>query len=205
MTSTVGLICLALASPPPTPAVPTSEWLLPGRCGINCLFTYFKLLEGMRVSERSVRYDEVVAAVAIDPAKGSSLADLAEGANRLGARVTVRKVDPADFRRLPTPFIAHIDNLDRGGTGHFITVFAVQQSAGSDKTIVRFIDGSNGLEHASLLDALSPRLSGFVVLRTDSRSRLSSPPVLLGALLAGAVLGLVTRHSKSPPAGPGAR
>src|SRR5579883_3219255 len=141
MNPAIGLLCFSLGFPPGPAAVKVPDWMLPGRCGVNCLFVYLKLLKDMRVSARTVTYDEVAAAVPVDRERGSSLADLSEGAKRLGADVEARKLVVSDFPRLSTPFIAHVDNLDGGGAGHFITVISLDVGGHENGTVVRFIDG----------------------------------------------------------------
>jgi ABC-type bacteriocin/lantibiotic exporter with double-glycine peptidase domain len=162
------LTLLALADP----SANVPEWTKPGRCATNSLYVYLRILN------RTVPYEEV--ARALPKGERTSLADLRAAAKEFGVSVDIRKVNSEDLRRLPTPFIAHLDALDQGGVGHFITIFIVER----DGTI-RYIDGSSGLEHACLLGDLTSTFSGFVLLPGTWVSR----PFLIGG---GLVLGLIS-------------
>jgi ABC-type bacteriocin/lantibiotic exporter with double-glycine peptidase domain len=171
--------CILLCSP--DSAIP--EWQRPGRCATNCLYVYLKIC-GHPVSS----YDDVAAAVPVKEKRGTSLSDLAKAANQLGATVTPLRVEDSEFQRIPLPFIAHLDLLDRGGAGHFITVFKIE----SDGT-VRYIDGSSGLQTACNINELRPVLTGFVLTKSaESLAPRSALPIVIGGLSFGLLVGALT-------------
>lgn len=154
------------------------EWAKPGRCGTNAVYAF------LRLSGQPIPYEEVAHAVPTEAARGSSLADLSEAANHFGVRTEVRKVSIQEMSRISTPFIVHLDLLDQGGAGHFITVYHID-----DEKIVCYIDGSSALEHFITLSDLDHQFSGYVLLPA-SRSSVGILPALIGCAL-GAVLGLI--------------
>jgi ABC-type bacteriocin/lantibiotic exporter with double-glycine peptidase domain len=183
------LCCPAQALSDPSLSLP--EWRRPGRCAANCLYVYLMMLYGMHERDQRIPYEELVRALPIGGAKGSSMADLGEAARLLGEHVEVRKVGLEHLPRLPTPFIAHLDYLDRGGTGHFITVFKIEHEG-----TVRYIDGTSGLEHAVALQNLKPLFTGYVLHRPPAIWR-SFAAVILAGLILGLLLGALLTRSQA--------
>lgn len=175
------------ATPPADPAAGMPQWARPGRCGTNCLYVYLAI-QGRKGKHPDIGYDRVAAAVPTDADRGTSLAELAAAAREFGHRAEVRHVRPADFSRIPTPFIAHVDVLDRGGTGHFITVYGfLTDSEGIAR--VQFVDGGNGMEHIIALEALEKQATGYVLMNPERGGWLPPAWVLAAGLAGGLVVG----------------
>ncbi len=167
------------------------EWAQPGRSGTNALYAFLQLL-GTPVS-----YQQLASELPCDPKRGSSLADLAEAAERHGVRAKALHVAPQDLTTLETPFILHLDLLDYGGSGHFVTVMRIDDPQKDGNLLVRYIDGGGaGNSQMRLRDMLST-VSGFVL--SDERSRRDRRSLALFVVVA-AVLSLpicvaVFRHA----------
>src|SRR5262245_59183174 len=132
-----------LPSPPSSdPASRMPEWARPGRCGPNCLYVFLQILYHARELDRPISYEEVTTLVPGAPDQGCSLADLASAGRQLGLDLEVRKVAVHDFPHLRTPFIAHLNLLDKGANGHFITVY--RYISGKQALHVWYVDGSTG-------------------------------------------------------------
>lgn len=163
------------------------RWEQPGQCGANCLYVFLKA-SGQSVSS----YDEVANAVPIQDKRGSSLSDLADAAQGFGAKVEMLKVAPEDLPDLTVPFIAHLDLLDSGGAGHFITVYRIDREGA-----VRYIDGTSGLNTSKHLDELKPRLTGYV-LAVPKKLSSSALPLAAAGLASGLLFGALAVKPRNP-------
>ncbi len=187
MNTTVFLLLLSVSQLPPSqpaasPKAP--EWTKPGRCGTNCLYVLLQTLYYFGTQDRPVKYQDVARLIPADSHRGCSLQDLASAASQLGLDVDLRKVSPQDLPKLPTPFIAHLDLLDHGGTGHFILVHNIGYGQGD--LYVHYVDGSTGQRPNAKLSDLKHLLSGFVLV---PRSK-GNLPVQTSSLLPMGLLGL---------------
>ena len=157
-------ICLlaALLGGPPESVGQEPSWSEPGRCGTNCLYALFRFLDFA-----GIQYEDLAKDIPVDAVRGSSLADLADAASRHGLNTAVRKVSVGQFRSLRPPFIAHLELVDSGGAGHFITVFQFLDIPGTNDKTVRYIDGGSGLMSQQELKHMSPTLTGYVLVVPD--------------------------------------
>ncbi len=145
------------------------EWAKPGRCGTNSLYVMLRTLTEARWIESEISYEEVARQLPPDNDRGVSLAAIAEASQRLGVPAVVRKVAVDDLAWLRTPFIAHLDLLDQGGTGHYITVYDVQKANG--RRYLHYIDGSTGQMSNDDVEDIKEVASGFVLIPGSSRGR----------------------------------
>ncbi len=188
MTTAVLVLLLSTSQLPlPSPRAPTLtmvDWRNPGRCGTNCLFVLLQTLYYFGTHDQPVKYQDVARLLPSAPDRGCSLQDLASAAKQFGLDVDLRKVSLDDLPQLPTPFIAHLDLLERGGTGHFILVHSIGHAHGD--VYVHYVDGSTGQRPNAKLSDLEPLLGGFVLV---PRSK-GSFPVQASSLLPMGLLGL---------------
>jgi len=109
-------------------------------------------------ARRCPPYEQLAAELANSKSGGASLADLQAAASKYGFKAEVRYVQVDQMRKLPVPFVAHLDLSDRGGTGHFILVFLIREND------VWYIDGFTGLVTARNINSLQQHLSGYVLV-----------------------------------------
>jgi len=171
------------------PAAHLPSWAQAGRCGPNCLYSMIQIMRRAGMSGYAPTYEEVIKCFPQTTGPdGFSMADLSTAAFQLGLTLEVRKVSTEDFGELPTPFVAHLDVLNSGGVGHFITVCDVV-NATSGPTNVSYIDGSTGQLHNSDFPTLKKSLSGFVLTSPRHLNRQPDRLFSVGALLSGLVIG----------------
>lgn len=138
-----------------------ARWAEPGRCGTNALYAM------LRLSGHEVDFDDVYRATPVDPRHGATLQELADAAASLGVQVDVRRVQLSDIPRLATPFIAHLDLADVGGSGHFIVVSRVVKI--DKQWQISAIDGSRCIVTDQDLENLRTAFLGFVLMPADPR------------------------------------
>ncbi len=137
------------------------NWSDPGCCGLNSLYCLLK------VSGREVDYRQLANLVEVDKDKGSSLEDLRQVARQIGWRSEIYQMRPEDIADLPTPFLMHLELLDYGGAGHFVTVLQVDEET-DDGRLFRFFDGGTSRITHQKLSSLKPMMSGYVLLAEQS-------------------------------------
>lgn len=91
---------------------------------------------------------------------------------------------PQDVSKLAPPFILHLDLLDYGGSGHFVTVVQVDDPLKDGKALVRYIDGATAeISHKQLQDLL-PTVTGFVLADEEVQGDPKTLAVLVAAAIA---------------------
>jgi ABC-type bacteriocin/lantibiotic exporter with double-glycine peptidase domain len=164
-------------------------WSEPGRCGLNAVYCF------LRVSGVEVSYDELASRLPIDPERGSSIEDLERVAEESGLDADVFLVDPADIGALETPFILHLELLDLGGSGHFVTVLQIDEESGGSR-LVRFFDGGTARVTHQDLQQLAPLATGYVLLGPgDGKGNTGAWAILVGlavGLPSAAIVFIVT-------------
>ncbi len=195
------LLCAVLSqgSPPvfPVPVPEMPKWAKPGMCGANCLYLLMKMLSSSRRIPASPTYEDVAQRLPARAGVGTSLSEIEGAAAQFGLPLEGRRVSVSDFPRLPRPFIAHLDQLDSGGTGHFIVIYDIIE--GNDTVL--FVDGANGQMNNAGINDLASTLSGFVLVTAagGGASGRARPVVVFGVLGVGLGLGfyVVLRSSRS--------
>lgn len=170
------------------PGIP--DWAQPGMCGPNCLFVLMAIMHDSGSLGAQVCYSDIVnrfSAATLD--RGCSLADLQWAASKLGVTLEPRKVSLTEFPELPTPYIAHLDLIDKGGVGHFVTVYKTHRE--KELTFVCYVDGSSAQLHSIVLAELRDVLSGFVLIPHPASSFLWQLALKLWGLGAGVVCGIM--------------
>lgn len=150
---------IVLAIPSSINADSHIEWTYPGRCGTNCLFVFLSLVQ-MRPD-----YNRLASSLPIQGERGTSLQDLADVAKASGVNVAVRRVPADQLVDVEPPFIMHLELADRGGSGHFITVYAIDRNR--DGADFLYVDGGNGTATRSSYSTLRPLATGFVLMLAD--------------------------------------
>ncbi len=157
------ILLLLFISPIDQGEMNPAAWAKSGACGANSLFVLLEL------QDVTVVHGNLLEELAPDPFIGNSIEQLAEVAQRHGVKSKLRRVDVGEFTTVPLPFIAHLNGLEGGGTGHFITVYDIASSEGDD--VIFYFDGTSCLPINTNFHAMRDRLSGAVLV--------VSPPVLL--------------------------
>ncbi|GIX00548.1 MAG: hypothetical protein KatS3mg111_3880 [Pirellulaceae bacterium] len=170
-----GIICGA------TLAADTTNWSEPGHCGLNSLYCF------LRVSGIEVRYDELALHLPIDPVKGSSMEDLERVAEQFGVHADILLVEPAKIADLPVPFILHLELLDQGAAGHFVTVLQVDERDEGGQ-LVRFFDGNTARLTHQQLDLIARLATGYVLIDSDQLNGFSD----VGVIVYGVGIGLAS-------------
>jgi len=107
---------------------------------------------------KEVNYADLERSVPVDPQRGTSLQDLVEGAGKSAVELEVRNLNPKDLRLLEPPYVAHLENPDKGDAGHYVTVYFHEGDT------CWLIDGTSGLERGMTFEDLQAVSSGYVVV-----------------------------------------
>jgi hypothetical protein len=159
--------------------VSDARWNDPGRCGTNALFILLNTV-------REFPYASIAKEISVS-SQGSSLAELADASRRMGVDVDCLSVPKNQLKSIVTPFLMHIDLIEQGGIGHYITV--IQMVEDGDAIILRYVDGGDGKIKILELDKLKGSYSGFLLVLTEKSGFVQKSVILiisfgLGILLA---------------------
>ncbi|MFV0443211.1 MAG: cysteine peptidase family C39 domain-containing protein [Planctomycetaceae bacterium] len=156
-------LCLLLAAPADAAQDPDIEWTQHGRCGTNSLFVLLSLLNSR------VNYKDLASRLPVEGTQGTSLQDLADAATADGVNVAIRRIPTDEVVNIQPPFIMHLELADRGASGHYITVYAIDRhNEGAD---VLYIDGGSGMATRMNFASLRPLSTGFVLMPADRQAQ----------------------------------
>jgi hypothetical protein len=109
-----------------TPAA--APWQRPGVCGVNAVFF---LLRCNGVDSGRIDHQDVLSSTTFSPDAGASINALRDSLARFGMPCENLKASPRTaLREFSPPYIAHWDDTQYGGKGHFVVVLSVD-----DKTV----------------------------------------------------------------------
>ncbi len=129
-------------------------WRTAERDGVNCLYLL------LRLHGHAVRYDELESTVT-PGSRQVSLLTLMEVARDFDLPFTPKRCSPSDLAKLPSPMIAHINDVRHGG-GRFILVYNVPQNANGKFGVIEA--GTAKLNELSV-DRFRRSWSGLVLIR----------------------------------------
>ncbi len=138
------------------PSASSATWSRPGACGANSLYALLSL------ENKPVELKSLMASLSPDPFLGSNMEELSREATLHGMKTRLLSVPPSEFPALKTPYIAHLQTLNSGGTGHFITVYDYVKDPEGD--VLYYFDGTTCLATKKRLELLKSQLSGAVLL-----------------------------------------
>ena len=133
------------------------SWNEAGRCGTNALYILLNTV-------REIPYSAIAKDIRAS-SQGSSLAELADASKSLGVGVECLLVPKNKLDSVATPYLMHLDLIEQGGIGHYITV--IQAVKGGDGVILRYVDGGDGKTKILELDKLKGSYSGFLLVLTE--------------------------------------
>jgi hypothetical protein len=176
----------ARADPEAPPASPDAKvWRVGNKCGVNVIYLMASLLAS------KPDYEQVERLVPVDE-KGTTLAQMREGARRFGLRLEIVKGTPAALLACRFPVIAHWEE-EQGATGHYVIVLA----ANADE--VQYIDGTTALIATVSMSDFLRKWTGFLLLPSEGPGWRAALPAIavLGASLFVCTL-LLGRRWPSP-------
>lgn len=148
------------------------NWAEPGRCGTNVAYAMLQMC-GVQVG-----YSDVASDIPTDPALGTNLEQIRSTMEKFGVTTEARRVSIGELPSVPTPFIVHIDTIDKNGGGHFVLVTNIVP-LGDNAFQIEYIDGGRASLIRQSLDEFSSSFLGFILCRTDSRGRVDRRLVYL--------------------------
>jgi hypothetical protein len=160
-------------------------WQTGPYCGPNCLYLLMKAL-GVQVT-----HEQLIACFGRLDEKGTSLHDLSSAAQRHGLSVRVVKGTESSLRRLPLPFIAHLDMGPTGG--HYVVVSSITRGE------VTFVDGTQFKLHRVAAAGFVRAWTGYALVPARSlgagRTMVLLPTSALCVLLLLAFRGARRRYT----------
>lgn len=151
-------------------------WQQPGVCGVNAVFF---LLKCNGADGGKIDYRDVLNATTFSADAGASINELRDVCDRFGMPCQNLKTTPRTaLRKFSPPYIAHWDDTQYGGKGHFVVVLSVDddkvQIADCGPCIVASIPVSQFIELSS----------GYFVVPSSS---LSGPSAFNWLLVGGGI------------------
>ncbi len=154
-------------------------WRAPQFCGVNCLYALLKSCGS------NPEYDTLRSMLG-DGARPTSLSDLHDVAAKHRVATRLGRAGPEGLRRLPLPFIAHLENVTGSGSavGHYCVVYGVNENN------VYYMDGTTANLKAQRLPRFCRDWSGYVCyVEPAGQMGQYAPSILLFLGLGGGLAG----------------